>query len=51
MEVVLGIDKEAIPLNIPDLDVYATLEVCLCRALPFLMIFSGSAICVVGGLS
>jgi hypothetical protein len=51
MEGVLGTDKEAIPLEIPDLDVFVVLEVCLCRALPLLMIFSGSATGVVGGLS
>jgi hypothetical protein len=51
MEGVLGRDKEAVPLEIPNLDVFVVLEVCLCRSLPLLMIFYGYVTGVVGGLS
>ena len=43
MEGVLGTNKEAIPLEISDLDVLAALEVCLYRDLPLMMILSRSA--------
>jgi hypothetical protein len=40
-----------VPLEIPDLDVLAALEVFLCITLPLLMILFGYATGVVGGLS
>lgn len=51
MEGVLSTDKEIVPLEIPYLDVIATLEDFLCRALALLMIFPWSTTGVAGGLS
>ena len=50
MEGVLGTDKDAVPLEIPDLDVLAAMEVCLYRDISLLVIFSGSETGVVSGL-